>query len=189
MNKPYYDLTDGNHVVDNDELTAKRLVALHALAELYAAYFSELDEIKEDGLSAPNLISLYGSIRKSLALVEERIKELDKLKDHLKFKAIPETFDRDGIKTLTGTNGDRVTVTTETLASILAENRTEAYRWLRQNGHGDLIVEYIFPMTLKSFAKTQMESTGEDFPPESCIRVELRDTTSFTAGKDSPNKI
>lgn len=170
-------------------LEKRRDAALRSLDLLRSAYSAELDQIKEDGSEAPDLIPFYGSIRKTLDMIGSVTDQIVGLSDHLKYGLLPQTFERDNIKNLTAQNGDRVHITTDVLASILKDNREEAYSWLRRNNHGDIIVEYIHPSTMMAFAKSWMNDTGQDFPPDSHIRVEFRPKANFTAGKDSPNKL
>lgn len=46
---------------------------------------------------------------------------------------------------------------------VLKENREAANEWLRANGHGDIIVEYVFPQTLTAFGREMLEK-GEALP-------------------------
>jgi hypothetical protein len=168
------------------QLRAMTAQAIKALEALRIAYSATLDAVKEDGSEATDLIQYYGSIRKAQELIGVETDKITGLSDHVKFKALPETYDRDGIRVLTDANGDRVHITVDVLASILKDNRDAAYTWLRKNNHGDIIVEYVFPGTLSAFARTLIEETGKDLPPESNIGIEMRPKANFTAGKDSP---
>lgn len=47
--------------------------------------------------------------------------------------------------------------------SVLAEDRDEVYAWCKENGHEDLIVQYIWPRTLNSWAKEQLQE-GQPLP-------------------------
>lgn len=47
--------------------------------------------------------------------------------------------------------------------SVLAEDREEIYAWCRANGHEDLIVSYIWPRTMNSWAKEQLQE-GQPLP-------------------------
>ncbi len=52
----------------------------------------------------------------------------------------------------------------EFFCGVLAENREELYAWLRANGHESLIKDWVFPQTLKAFAKELLER-NEPLPP------------------------
>jgi hypothetical protein len=172
--------------VDFPRLLQSTTETVKALALLRSAYSKALDDIKEAGSEAPDLIEYYGSLLKMEELIGVETRNIAKLINSVKYGHLPEVYDRDGIKVLTNTNGDRCHITTDVLASILAENREAAHQWLRANGHGDIIMEYVWPGTLSSFAKTQIEETGADFPPESMIGVETRPKANLTPGKESP---
>ena len=47
--------------------------------------------------------------------------------------------------------------------SVLADDRDEIYQWCRENGHEELIVSYIWPRTLNSWAKEQLQE-GQPLP-------------------------
>ena len=47
--------------------------------------------------------------------------------------------------------------------SVLADDRDEVYEWCRENGHEALIVNYIWPRTLNSWAKEQL-GEGQPLP-------------------------
>jgi len=48
-------------------------------------------------------------------------------------------------------------------AYVKKENEELFHNWLRENGHGDLIKAYVFPATLSSFVKEQLEQ-GVELP-------------------------
>lgn len=45
--------------------------------------------------------------------------------------------------------------------SVLADDRATTYAWLRDNGHKDLVVDYVWPRTLNAWAKEQLNEGGE----------------------------
>lgn len=58
--------------------------------------------------------------------------------------------------------------------SVLADDRDEVYTWCKENGHADLIVEYIWPRTLNSWAKEQL---GENQPLPDKMKATFIPTT------------
>ena len=48
-------------------------------------------------------------------------------------------------------------------ASVLKEDRDRLHVWMRENGFGSIISEYIFPQTLTAFAK-EMMTKNETLP-------------------------
>lgn len=49
----------------------------------------------------------------------------------------------------------------EFYATVLADDRPKLYEWLRANGHGDLIKDYVWPSTLTVFARDMAEKNEE----------------------------
>jgi hypothetical protein len=47
--------------------------------------------------------------------------------------------------------------------SVLADDRPEVYAWLRDHGHGSLVVDYVWPRTLGAWAKEQLNE-GQVLP-------------------------
>lgn len=48
-------------------------------------------------------------------------------------------------------------------AYINKEDQAAAFRWMRENGHNGLVVEYVHPKTLQAFVKEQTEN-GKPLP-------------------------
>lgn len=75
----------------------------------------------------------------ALAEAEKNVKlRKDELKV-IKEQMIPELMDEMGMEDFTTTEGIKITVKEDIRASITAANAPEAFRWLRDNGHANLI--------------------------------------------------
>lgn len=170
------------------QLDKLRDAAVKALEALHKGYSAEMDAIKEDGAEAPDLIPFYGAIRDAEEKLEVPGDKLHGIHDHLKYGVIPETWERDDLGAMSTSNGDRIHVTIDTMASILKDNRPAAFKWLRANKHGDLIQETVNAQTLSAFARTWMEEKGKDFPKNAFIKVETRPKANFTRGKKEGSK-
>jgi hypothetical protein len=155
--------------------------AASAMKTLTNHVSESLDAINAEGGKAPDLIALYRRIYDADETLTEALKVLGKQKDHLKFKALPEAFDAQGISTLTTATKDRVTITQAVRASILAANRDVAYKWLQDNGHGSIISTTVNASTLSSFAKHEMEA-GNSLPEE-FFNVAVVSQAALTRGK------
>jgi hypothetical protein len=136
---------------------------------------------KESGATAAELVVLYRDVRGATDGIEEAGKQLRGLKEQMKSKALPEAFEREGVKTLTMDDGGRVTISQRVVASIPADTKSLAYEWLRKNQHESLIVETVNASTLGAFARTQMEA-GFDLPEE-LFKVNILNEASLTKGK------
>lgn len=91
--------------------------------------------------------------------------ELQKEFDNLRQVVIPDEMDAAGISSANFPGIGRLTLTADLFAGIQPEQQQAAYQWLHDNGHGDLIKDYVHPSTLKAFIKELMEQ-GENLPEE-----------------------
>lgn len=71
-----------------------------------------------------------------------------------------ETLDETGYKCPAGT----VFLQDELYVSVLADDRDQLHKWLKGTKNGALVKAYVFPQTLKAFAKEQLEK-GKPLPP------------------------
>lgn len=71
-----------------------------------------------------------------------------------------ETMGEEGYKCAAGT----VFLQDELYVNVLADDRDQLHKWLKANKNKALIKEYVFPQTLKAFAKEQLEK-GKPLPP------------------------
>jgi hypothetical protein len=46
---------------------------------------------------------------------------------------------------------------------VAADDRAKTYDWLRDKGHGSLVVDYVWPRTLNAWAKEQLNE-GQELP-------------------------
>lgn len=88
--------------------------------------------------------------------------------DRLRLKTLPEMMIEDDVKTITFDGIGRVQLGADCYASIPADMREDAYKWLRENNAGSLITETVNSSTLKSWAKEKLES-GVELPE--CFKV------------------
>lgn len=111
--------------------------------------------------------------------LEAQLAEVNKAYDFLRITLIPEKMNSDGVRTVTLGNIGRVSLTADVYASIVAGMKEDAYNWLQDTGHGDLIQPYVQPSTLKAMLKKALEK-GEDIP-ETLFKVTPYQRASITA--------
>lgn len=58
-----------------------------------------------------------------------------------------------------------VSITTDAYTSVKKENREAAYKWLKDNGHGDVIKNNVNSSTMKALLK-DLRRQGVEFPEE-----------------------
>lgn len=85
--------------------------------------------------------------------------------DELRKVVLPELMSESGLERVTVTGVGTVSIRFDAYASIKTGHTMEAYQWLADNGHEDLVKEYVQPSTLKAFLKEQFNN-GEKLPLE-----------------------
>ena len=90
---------------------------------------------------------------------------LDKRFDDLRLHRIPDKMEETGILSVKLDGIGRLSMQGNLHASILKDKKEEAYDWLQENGHGDLIKGTVNASTLKAFIKECMKN-GEAYPDE-----------------------
>jgi hypothetical protein len=91
-------------------------------------------------------------------------KEAKALLDNYKKNIVPTLFEDRGIGPIV-VDSVRYSVSTSSRTSIPAEDKLDAYQWLRDNGLEDLITETVNASTLSATAKTLLEE-GIELPSE-----------------------
>jgi hypothetical protein len=66
--------------------------------------------------------------------------------------------------------------------NVLAENRDKLYAWLRANGCGDLVKDWVFPNTLTSLCKERIEA-GKPMPDENIMTATFIPIAATRKGK------
>ena len=118
--------------------------------------------VKEAG-SLASVCALYDAVRNLDDELDEIKKALSKALQTLSVAVLPQKFQEEGVSTLTMKElGARFTVNTRITASMTDKNR--AMEWLREGGHGDIIVETINSSTLSKFASEYVLEQGQDLP-------------------------
>ena len=90
---------------------------------------------------------------------------LQKEFDELRKVALPDAMEDAGLESVRITGVGTVSLRTDAYASIVSGQTAAAYQWLAENGHEDLVKEYVQPSTLKAFLKEQ-NVNGEILPEE-----------------------
>lgn len=104
-------------------------------------------------------------LKTQLEVAKAETSAIQKEFDNLRQVIIPDEMDTAGISSVNFPGIGRLTLTADLFAGIQPEQQQAAYQWLRDNGHADLIKDYVHPSTLKAFIKELMER-GENLPEE-----------------------
>jgi hypothetical protein len=95
--------------------------------------------------------------------LEDQLKIVNKEFDFLRITKIPTKMEEDGVDRINVTGIGRVSLTADMHVSVKADQKSEFFTWLRDNGRGDLLQENINPSTLKAAVK-KMFREGEEVP-------------------------
>jgi hypothetical protein len=158
--------------------TARHIVNyVYAIDELVPALEQELTEAKNKG--AVDLARSFVTLHRLMAVVSQKLDRLDKLFALYKTKECPAVLEAAGVTHIPLTEGYRVGISYLTRASILAGQKEEAYKWLIDNGHGDIIIETVNSSTLSALASHLQEEENLTLP-ESLFNTALMTNTSVT---------
>ena len=92
-----------------------------------------------DKKSLAQQVDKLASLEDQIKAIESDLKQLKQQADHLSGDVIPTMMTEMNIKTLKLADGSAVEVKPVYGASIPADKKEEAFKWLRDNGLGDLI--------------------------------------------------
>lgn len=115
------------------------------------------------------LLKAYKLLNDQADQIEAATKELNKMINRLKTEVIPKQLidlEVDSIKMA----GYNFILGTTTYASIPEDKREVGYKWLRDNGYGELIKETVHAKSLASIVKAIFEETAQD-PPEEAMTI------------------
>ena len=99
-------------------------------------------------------------VQKQISATEEQLKKLQEAESLLSEQTIPNLMQQAGVQLLKLSDGSSVEVKPKYKARIPESRSEEAFAWLRENGHGDLIKNQIsmeFGMKQDNEAKSIVE--------------------------------
>ena len=126
---------------------------------------TELDHNSLKKLSIQELSRKQRGLGESLELLKKISAKIQAEYDAIRLGILPEKMDEEDITNVTVAGVGRVTVQSDIYFSIPAPTKEDAYDWLRDHGHGDLIQETVNSSSGKAWAK-EMLKKGEPLPEE-----------------------
>ena len=123
----------------------------------------ENEYAKYDDLSLVDLVHAMSTMQSRKEALEDQLKIVNKEFDFLRITKIPTKMEEDGVDRINVTGIGRVSLTADMHVSVKADQKSEFFTWLRDNGRGDLLQENINPSTLKAAVK-KMFREGEEVP-------------------------
>tara|TARA_R110002020_G_scaffold6647_1_gene28173 strand:- start:860 stop:1405 length:546 start_codon:yes stop_codon:yes gene_type:complete len=134
--------------------------------------------------------------QKQILKTEEELKKLKEVEDTLSEQTIPNLMHQAGVELIKLEGGISVEVKPSYKARIPASRTEEAFNWLRENGHGDLIKNQVtmeFGMRQDNEAKSIVEELkNKGLPVQQKTSVHPSSLKSFVTeqirdlGKDVP---
>lgn len=118
-------------------------------------------------LPITSLIEEMDKVKEEYDRIKAASSELAIKLDMIRLTVLPEKMDEEDISTITVKGVGRVSLQGDIYFSI--SDKEEAFKWLREHGHGDIIQETVNSSTGKAFAKELMRK-GEAVP-DTCFKV------------------
>jgi hypothetical protein len=117
-------------------------------------------------MTTPTLTALaqrFRELKDRKESLEGELKEVNHEIKTLETESLPQQMDANEIEKFTTDGVGTIYTQVKVYASVLKEDEEKFHEWLRGEGHGDMIRPYVFPGTLSSFAKEQLEN-GVELP-------------------------
>jgi len=118
-----------------------------------------------DNMTLPELAQEQVDVKIMIEKFKAEASIWQKRFDHLRLHRVPEMMESMGVDNVKLTDIGRLSTRPEIYASIMPDMKEDAYDWLREEGHGDLIKGTVNAGTLKAFLKEQIRE-GVAFPDE-----------------------
>ncbi len=118
--------------------------------------------------------------------LEDQATELNKKITDLETVVLPKLMDDNEIDNVSIKGVGTMFVQTETYVQVNADDRPALYKWLREQGHGPMVGDWVFPNTLKAFVKEQNElaiSEGSGHGLPDFVKVTLIPTARIRKAK------
>lgn len=135
---------------------------ISAVEMLIPALRKEMVEAKKNG--AIPLARAFTVLHRLVSTIDSKLQPLSALFEEYKTIECPAAFEQSGITSVPLTEGYRVGISYTLRASIKAEMKTDAYKWLQQNQLGDIITETVNSSTLSATARTLLEDQNKELP-------------------------
>lgn len=147
-------------------LPAAKEIVYHAteIAKLIGKLTREMDAAKKRG--AIDLARSFTVLHRLCSTVDQRTSGVGELFERYKTVDCPEVFDLAGVTHVPLAEGYRVQISHATRASIRPDFKQQAYKWLKDNGKGDVITSTVNSSTLSALARTMSEEENLALPDE-----------------------
>jgi N12 class adenine-specific DNA methylase len=118
-----------------------------------------------EGLNLTYKIKVMNQLRLEKEALKTRKTIIEAKYDAIRLNVIPSAMEELDISTVSVDGVGRVSLTPDIYCSIPQVSKMGAWTWLRQNGHGGIIMETINAGTLKATLKSIIKKGKEVLPP------------------------
>ncbi len=98
-----------------------------------------------------------------IEVTDAKSKALKARRDEIKNRELPEAMDNAEIDKFSVEGVGTIYLKQMVFSNVRKDDREKWYAWLREMGHEDLIIEYVWPNTQKAFVKEALED-GRELP-------------------------
>jgi len=110
-------------------------------------------------------IFIMAEVKAEKDAADELLTDLNKKYDYLRFVHVPKCMEDQGIENIRLAGVGLIYLSPVLRARINKDRKKEAYEWLYDNGHADLITNTVNAQTLSSAVKEMMRK-NEQFPKD-----------------------
>lgn len=145
-------------------------------------FLTGLAEMARTKSKLSDALRFYKTLKDDYELFEEVRKKIGQMLEDLSRETIPARMAEEDVRTVTLDDiGYRFTVSQRLSCSM--PDKDAGISWLKSHGHGAIVIETVNAQTLASFAKTQVEETGVDLPPDIFKMSSMQFTSVTKAGR------
>jgi hypothetical protein len=118
-----------------------------------------------DELEITELAALQNRLKQDIEALKLAESSLGKYYDIIRKHKLPELMFAQDVKGIVVSGVGRVSLVDDVYASIKSNQQSEAFQWLDDHGHKNLIRETLHPSSLKALMKSKIKE-GEEVPEE-----------------------
>lgn len=119
------------------------------------------DKLK--GMSVVEVARIQKTVSDVLDKADRLKKDLQKCYDAIRYTVSPEVMEKAEVETIRIDGVGTMYLTSDYNISIAKDKKEEAYDWLTENGHEDVIIETVNSSSLKSIIKGHLKA-GDTLP-------------------------
>ncbi len=151
-----------NHIEGNLEAG---LHAMHQAKDALANAAMWLEQAIEETSGATDLARLFIYLKEGRDVYDAESKRIGKLLNFLSNSRLPDVMESEDVRMIRFEQLQRrVQVSHRQGCSIIPDTKSDAYDWLRENGHEALITETVNSSTLAAFSKDYVAEHLKDLP-------------------------